>query len=77
MKIFCWLSLFAILMSTDGCMTYSTVQRAKGNYNVVTGHKPDEPHPAYYALVPVTVPLDIATSPIQLIYYIVLNNTSP
>jgi hypothetical protein len=77
MKTVVSLLLFALLVSSNGCMTYSTVQRAKGDYNVVTGHKPDEPHSGYYALIPLTVPLDAATSPIQLIYYVVLSNTSP
>jgi hypothetical protein len=65
--------LVALLISSNGCMTYSAVQEGKGKWNVVTGHKPSEPHPACYALVPLTVPLDVATSPIQLIYYIALS----
>jgi hypothetical protein len=77
MKAIRSLLLLFLLLNMSGCMTYSTVQRAKGDYNVVTGHKPDEAHPGYYALIPLTVPLDVATSPIQLIYYVVLSNTSP
>ena len=73
MKFISMFSLVALLLSSSGCMTYSTVQEARGKWNVVIGHQPDKPHPACYALVPVTVPLDVATSPIQLIYYIVLN----
>ena len=65
--------LAVLLFSSNGCMTYSAVQEAKGKWNGVIGHQPSEPHPACYALVPLTVPLDVATSPIQLIYYVVLS----
>lgn len=51
-------------------MTYSAVQEARGKENTVTGHEPEKPHPAYYALVPLTVPADIATSPVQLGIYL-------
>lgn len=66
MKGFCWLVLLVTVMSTSGCITYSTVQRAKGQENIITGNQPAEPRPGYYALVPLTVPLDVATSPAQL-----------
>jgi hypothetical protein len=66
MRTFCCFLLSVILVSTCGCMTYSTVQRAKGESNAVTGNEPAEPHPWNYALVPLTVPLDVATSPVQL-----------
>jgi protein-S-isoprenylcysteine O-methyltransferase Ste14 len=66
---------FAFLMSSSGCMTYSSVQRAKGEHNVVTGHYPTEQHPGYYALLPLTVPADIATSPIQLLLYVLLGSS--
>ena len=64
--------LLALLASSNGCMTYTAVQRAKGKDNVVTGHHPTEPQPGHYALLPLTVPADIVTSPIQLIVYIAL-----
>ena len=76
MKNLCILLLFMLLVSTNGCMTYSAVQRAKGEHNNVTGHSPVEPHPAYYALVPLTVPADIVTSPFQLIIYVALRSSS-
>ena len=68
--------LFALLASTNGCMTYSAVQRAKGEHNVVTGDSPTEPHPGYYALVPLTVPADVVTSPFQFIIYVALRGSS-
>ena len=76
------LMLIALLFGSSGCMTYNTVQCAKGHpENAMwfsfggeeSNSKPDDkPHPAYYALLPLTVPLDIATSPIQLLTFGVL-----
>ena len=76
MKTFSTILLFALLMSSSGCMTYSTVQRAKGEHNVITGHSATEPHPGYYALLPLAVPADIATSPIQLLLYLLLGSSN-
>lgn len=70
MKTICAILLFALLVSTNGCMTYSTVKRAKGEQNGVMGWPAKEPQPGYYALVALTVPADIATSPFQLILYV-------
>ena len=70
------LLLFALLVSANGCMSYSAVQRAKGQHNVVTGHSPTEPHQSYYALLPLTVPADVATSPFQLIIYVAFHSSS-
>jgi len=77
MKTFHAILLFALLVSTNGCMTYSAVQRAQGEHNNVTGHSPSEPQPGYYALVPLTVPADIVTSPFQLIIYVALGSSGP
>ena len=70
MKMLCTILLFALLVSTNGCITYSTVKRAKGEENPVLGRPASEPQPGYYALVPLTVPADIVTSPFQLILYV-------
>ena len=67
--------LMTLLIFPNGCMTYSSVQKAKGQDNVVTGDHPSEAHPWYFALVPLTVPLDIVTSPVQLIVYVVLRSS--
>ena len=64
--------LLALLVSTNGCMTYSAVKRAKGEQNGVMGWPASEPQSGYYALVPLTVPADIATSPFQLIVIVLL-----
>ena len=79
MKTLSTLFLAATLAGMNGCMTYSSVQRAKGEHNVVTGHSPTEAHRGYYALLPLTVPADIVTSPIQLLLYVLLasSNTPP
>jgi hypothetical protein len=76
MKIFCAILFLTLLVCSNGCMTYSSVQRAKGEHNVVTGHTPTEPQPGYYALLPLAVPADIATSPFQLIIYVLLRSSS-
>ena len=68
--------LLMLVLNSSGCMTYSSVQRAKGADNVVTGHHPTEPQPGYYALLPVSVPADIATSPIQLVLYLFVWSSS-
>ena len=66
MKVILTLFLIGVLLSSSGCITYSTVKKAKGEFNRFTGDDPKEPHPGYYALVPLTVVGDIATAPIQL-----------
>jgi hypothetical protein len=47
------------LIAMTGCMTSGTVKKAK-----------NEDKPGYYALLPLTVPADIATSPFQGIWYL-------
>ena len=53
-------------------MTYSAAQKAKGEPNNISGDDPKEPHPGFYALVPLTAIGDVATSPIQLIAVVYL-----
>ena len=68
-----------LLLTLNGCMTNSAVDRAKGTssrgYPSGTGETIHyqmhvQPHPAYYALLPLTIPADVATSPFQLGYYV-------
>ena len=66
------LLLIALLVSSNGCMTYNAVQHAKGEQPDVSlslgGYEkaPDgKPHPAYYAWLLLSIPADIATAPIQ------------
>ena len=74
----CKIVLFVlVIIGSSGCTTYNTVQYAQGHSEkAVWGSfqdpkrewNPDEkPKPAYYLLTPVTVPVDIATSPIQFV----------
>jgi len=70
--------LFCLLIFSSGCLSTKTVQRAQGtvpgNHTDETGaHVYDKrPEPGYYCLLPLTVPLDIATSPIQIPVWIYL-----
>jgi uncharacterized protein YceK len=66
----------ALFVSSNGCMTMATADHAKAKTheddkgNVVVDKKSQ---PAYYALMPLTVPADIVTLPFQAVYlYIVL-----
>jgi len=64
--------LIALLLTSNGCMTYTSVKRARGEpYWSLNGSEtpPSKPSPAYYALVPITVPLDLATCPFQGAWY--------
>lgn len=68
--------LIALLVSSDGCMTNTTIEHARGttsggyeNENGEFIHY-DKPNPAYYGLLPLTVPADIVTSPFQLGFYL-------
>lgn len=73
MKNIIGLFLLTLLICSNGCMTYDAVQRAQGKPYLSGIYYVDPPdnkkHPAFYALVPITVPLDIATSPFQGIFY--------
>jgi hypothetical protein len=76
------LFLFIVLfLCSNGCTTYNTVQYAKGYpenaewFTYATCDTPPKPpgdhkpHSAYYALTPLTVPVDVATCPFQCIDY--------
>jgi hypothetical protein len=74
--------LVALFLCSNGCTTYNTVQYAKGYSENATWFtfptrdtkpKPPgdhKPHPGYYALTPLTVPADVATSPFQFFDYL-------
>jgi len=64
-------AVFLCLFFCCGCMSTKVVQKARGPE---TWHKKDDgknasehndTKPAYYCLLPLTVPLDMVTSPIQ------------
>jgi hypothetical protein len=80
-RIFIAVVQLALLVVSGGCMTQSTIRYAKGDsydawinntygYNMHAQSLSDlqeKPHAAYYSLLPLSVPADIATSPVQLV----------
>jgi len=72
MRLFHSFLLVALLASLSGCMTYSAVREARGKRNDVLDYTPRKPHPACYALIPISIPADIVTSPVQLAIYLYL-----
>ena len=71
MRILKTVSLLLVLLSVSGCMTFNTVEFAKGRTHTDNDGKvivDEKPKPGYYWLIPVTVPADIATSPFQLVF---------
>jgi hypothetical protein len=68
--------VLAITLSVSGCaLTQGVVREAKGRYKTISDNSPDgfhmgpEPQPAYYTFLVVTIPVDIATFPIQLPFW--------
>src|SRR5689334_18902049 len=76
----------ALLVVSNGCMTYSAIEDAKGhsesdlwawgpstegtNLWIKSTHiHATNPQPGYYLLMPLTVPVDVATSPLQAAYF--------
>ncbi|RYD30772.1 MAG: hypothetical protein EOP87_16015 [Verrucomicrobiaceae bacterium] len=62
-------------LGLTGCMaSIATYNKARGEYTWPSAPKeklpPLEPKPAYYALLPATIPFDIVTSPFQLPLFI-------
>ena len=72
MKTVASLLLITLLAGSNGCMTCAVLDGAKAethkddNGRVIVDEKS---HPAYYALLPLSIPADIATSPIQAVYF--------
>ncbi len=62
--------LIAALSTSTGCITATAVEKAEPKQRRNTETKEVETipgHPCYYALLPLSIPADIATSPFQLI----------
>lgn len=64
-----------LALGLNGCMaSIATVNKARGEYTWPSAPKDKlpklEPQPVYYALLPVTVPFDVMTSPFQLPLFI-------
>jgi hypothetical protein len=70
------LLLATLIIGTNGCMTQGAIKYAQGHpdqawiktlSNSPISKSDYKPHPAYYVLLPLSVPADVATSPFQLI----------
>jgi hypothetical protein len=70
MKIIGNLLLILLIASSSSCVTHATVERAKGHQLYWSDAPDNTPHPAYYAFLPLTIPLDIATCPFQAIFWV-------
>ena len=60
-----------MLLGTNGCMTYSAVQDAKGHPEKAVWGNPGDNYKqtsAYYFLLPITIPLDLATAPVSFLF---------
>ena len=65
--------LLGCSIACSGCLTSKVVEKAKDQQQWNAETKEQETvagHPAYYALVPLTVPVDIPTLPFIFIYSI-------
>jgi hypothetical protein len=77
-QIIIGLLLIALLGSSNGCMTYSSIQDSKGRQDKAVWlwsdayTHDDKSHPGYYFLLPLTIPADIAMSPFELIFVIIM-----
>lgn len=65
MKIITTFCLALALVGSSGCATISAIDAAKGDSSGMTPDDGSTPRPGYYSLLPLTVPLDIATLPLQ------------
>lgn len=78
MKAISILLLVALLLSTNGCMTYDAIEHTQGrpcklgyfSFGVGDEQKniDGKPHPEYWALLPLSIPADIAFSPLEIIF---------
>jgi hypothetical protein len=60
------LILIAFVIASNGCMTGHVINHAKGVDK--NGYPTGSTNGIYYALIPLTVPADIVTSPFQFFY---------
>lgn len=57
------------MLALSGCMTQQMISKAQGTTGPMDspGTPPGPPQPAYYALVPLVLPLDLVAGPFELI----------
>ena len=78
MRIIAVILVMMMVISSTGCMTHATVKRAKGEelfWSDAGGGS--KPHPGYYCFIPLTVPFDIATSPVQVFFWPLIFPSAP
>ncbi len=67
------LLLATVALSLSACISIDMLARAEGEIPPNQANNPNAlpypPEPAYYLLVPLTLPLDIITFPAQIIYF--------
>ena len=71
MKTITLLAFVSLMLCSTGCISTKTVQKAQSTYTVT--HKNEDGKVVeekrarwgYYCLMPITVPLDVATAPFQ------------
>ncbi len=61
------LVISAVILGWTGCVTSSVIEKARPLESWQSRKDPKDrgAHPGYYALLPLAVPIDIATSPFQ------------
>ena len=60
----------ALALLNTSCMSLDLIARAEGKAPPTDPHgQPYEAQPGYYALVPLVLPLDLVTLPIQYFYF--------
>lgn len=70
MRIFVRLAFMCVsLLVLNGCVTQQMIAKAQGVPGPLDspGTPPSPPQPAYYALVPLVLPIDLIAGPIELI----------
>jgi hypothetical protein len=80
MKIIRLILISLICFNLCGCLTQDTIQRARGypEKNEAGKSVPTHtPNAATYWLVPLTIPVDIITSPVQLFIYVMMKGQGP
>ncbi len=62
-----------VALAFSSCITSDVIAKAEGNpptlRSVQRSYQPEPPQPAYWLLVPLTIPIDVITLPGQFIYF--------
>jgi len=71
-RVYYRILLFPLVMGFTSCTTLAVSNRANGQHTFPPpkgkDQKPIDPNPAFYALLPLSIPVDVATLPFQMIY---------